>query len=136
MAAKFHSTRASTHRAKTMRIKTARIKTRGSKSMVTKKLAGQKSSRDKVRAYRKRMRAKGLRLVQIWVPNTANEFAAESIVPKGRAWAQAFAVPPREGSLAFEDVADLVGSVDGPAMDMRYKKQYLQATGYGRKRHR
>ena len=103
---------------------------------MTKKLADQKSSRDKVRAYRKRMRAKGLRLVQIWVPNTRNEFSAESIVPERRAWAQALAVSPREGPLTFEDIADLVGSVDGPATDMRYKKQYLQATGYGRKRHR
>ncbi len=27
-------------------------------------------SRDKVRAYRKRMRARGLRPIQIWVPDT------------------------------------------------------------------
>ncbi len=136
MAAKFHSTQTGTRRAEATRIKTAGIKTVGGKSTVNKKPANQKSSRDKVRAYRKRMRAKGLRLVQIWVPNTTNEFAAESIVPKGRAWAQALAIPPRERSLTFEDIADLVGSVDGPAIDLRHKKQYLQATGYGRKRHR
>jgi len=136
MATKFHSTRAGTRRAKTARIGTARIKTPGSKSTITKKPGDQKSSRDKVRAYRKRMRAKGLRLVQIWVPNTRIEFSAEPIVPERRAWAQALAVPPRDGPLTFEDIADLVGSVDGPATDMRYKKQYLQATGYGRKRHR
>jgi Antitoxin MazE-like len=136
MATKFHSTRAGTRRAKTMRTKTARNKTPGSKSTVTKKPGDQKSSRDKVRAYRKRMRAKGLRLVQIWVPNTRIEFSAESIVPERRAWAQALAVPPRNRPLTFEDIADLVGSVDAPVTDMRYKKQYLQATGYGRKRHR
>jgi hypothetical protein len=35
------------------------------------------SSRDKVRAYRSRMRAKGLRLVQLWLPDTSTpEFAA------------------------------------------------------------
>jgi antidote-toxin recognition MazE-like antitoxin len=136
MATKFHSTRAGTRRTKTARIRTARIKTPRSKSTVTKKLADQKSSRDKVRTYRKRMRAKGLRLVQIWVPNTKNEFSAESIEPEGGAWAQAMTVPPREEPLTFKDIADLVGSVDGPFIDMRRKKQYLQATGYGRKRHR
>ncbi len=107
MATKLHSTRAGTRRVKTMRTKTARIKTPVDKSTVTKKLAGQKSSRDKVRAYRKRMRAKGLRLVQIWVPNTRIEFSAESIVPEGTAWAQALAVPPRDKPLTFEDIADL-----------------------------
>ena len=30
----------------------------------------QQSSRDKVRLYRQRMRARGLRPVQIWVPDT------------------------------------------------------------------
>jgi hypothetical protein len=129
MAAKFHSTRTGTRRAEATRFKTAGIQTVGGKSTVNKKPADQKSSRDKVRAYRKRMRAKGLRLVQIWVPNTTNEFAAKSIVPKGRAWAQALAIPPRERSITFEDIADLVGSLDGPAIDMRHKKQYLQATG-------
>lgn len=36
-------------------------------------------SRDKVRAYRERMRAQGLRPVQIWVPDTRSPaFAAEA----------------------------------------------------------
>ena len=40
---------------------------------------GVKSSRDKVRAFRQRMRAKGLRLVQLWLPDTrTSEFAAEA----------------------------------------------------------
>jgi hypothetical protein len=43
------------------------------------KLARTSTSRDKVRAYRKRMRAKGLRLVQMWLPDTRTpEFAAEA----------------------------------------------------------
>lgn len=47
---------------------------------VSKQAASQKkSSRDKVRAYRQRMRAQGLRPVQIWVPDTSSpEFAAEA----------------------------------------------------------
>jgi hypothetical protein len=38
-----------------------------------------KSSRDKVRAHRARLRAQGLRPIQIWVPDTRTpEFAAEA----------------------------------------------------------
>jgi hypothetical protein len=38
-----------------------------------------KSSRGKVSAYRARMRAKGYRLVQMWLPDTRTpEFAAEA----------------------------------------------------------
>ena len=38
-----------------------------------------KSSKDKVRAYRERMRSRGLRPVQIWVPDVrAPGFAAEA----------------------------------------------------------
>jgi hypothetical protein len=38
-----------------------------------------KSSREKVRTYRKRMKAKGMRLVQLWVPDTRTaEFAKEA----------------------------------------------------------
>jgi hypothetical protein len=38
-----------------------------------------KSSRDKVRAHRARLRAAGLRPVQIWIPDTRSpEFAAEA----------------------------------------------------------
>jgi len=37
------------------------------------------STRDKVRSYRQRMRARGLRPVQIWVPDTRTEaFRAEA----------------------------------------------------------
>jgi Protein of unknown function (DUF3018) len=38
-----------------------------------------KSSAEKVRAYRARMRAKGMRQIQIWVPDTRSPaFAAEA----------------------------------------------------------
>jgi hypothetical protein len=38
-----------------------------------------KSSRDKVRAYRKRLRQQGLRPIQIWVPDvTSPEFVKEA----------------------------------------------------------
>src|SRR5215210_6669333 len=38
-----------------------------------------KSSREKVSAHRKRMRAKGLRLVQMWLPDTRSpEFAEQA----------------------------------------------------------
>lgn len=55
-----------------MRAKTATRKTKPSQA----KRAGGKSSREKVHAYRQRMRAKGLRLVQMWLPDTRTpEFA-------------------------------------------------------------
>lgn len=55
-----------------MRAKPAARKTKAR----TAKTAQTSSSRDKVRAYRKRMRAKGLRLVQMWLPDTRTpEFA-------------------------------------------------------------
>lgn len=37
---------------------------------MTENTDGKHSSRDKVRAYRERMRARGFRLIQIWVPDT------------------------------------------------------------------
>lgn len=37
---------------------------------MTEATAGKRGSRDKVRAYRQRMRAQGLRPIQIWVPDT------------------------------------------------------------------
>ena len=38
---------------------------------MAKKAAKETSSRYKVRAHRKRMRAKGMRLMQMWVPDTS-----------------------------------------------------------------
>lgn len=41
--------------------------------------AGKRGSRDKVRTYRERMRARGLRPIQIWVPDTRTPaFRAEA----------------------------------------------------------
>jgi hypothetical protein len=68
-----------------MRAKTAARKTK-SKAPRAAKLAQTSSSREKVRAYRKRMRAKGLRLVQMWLPDTRTpEFAREAHLQSLRA---------------------------------------------------
>ncbi len=41
--------------------------------------ASSRSSRDKVRAYRQRMRERGLRPIQIWVPDVRSaDFTAEA----------------------------------------------------------
>ena len=41
--------------------------------------AKRRSSRDKVRTYRERMRARGMRPIQIWVPDTrTSAFRAEA----------------------------------------------------------
>lgn len=61
-----------------MRAKTVARKTKPGLLTAPKRMHA-KSSRDKVRAYRKRMRGKGLRLVQMWLPDTRTpEFAAEA----------------------------------------------------------
>jgi len=61
-----------------MRAKAAARKTKPKASRAAKPTEA-RTSRDKVRAYRKRMRAKGLRLVQMWLPDTRTpEFAAEA----------------------------------------------------------
>jgi len=60
MASKPSARRAKSHRTKSQRTRP-------------------KSSREKVRTYRKRMRAKGMRLVQLWVPDTRTAaFAKEA----------------------------------------------------------
>ena len=46
---------------------------------MTTKTNGKRGSRDKVRTYRERMRARGLRPIQIWVPDTRTPaFRAEA----------------------------------------------------------
>jgi len=61
-----------------MRAKAAARKTKP-KTPRAAKLARTATSRDKVRAYRKRMRAKGMRLVQMWLPDTSSpEFAQQA----------------------------------------------------------
>jgi antidote-toxin recognition MazE-like antitoxin len=113
------------------------------------KTAHAKSSREKVRAHRERMRAKGLRLVQMWVPDTKSpELAAEARQQSLRAsrgnsaairkaWAEALAPLPKGHAITFDDIADLAGSVDGLPADLSTrKKYYLKMYGYGRKRSR
>jgi len=61
-----------------MRAKAATRKTKP-KAPRAAKVAQRSTSRDKVRAYRKRMRAKGMRLVQMWLPDTSSpEFAQQA----------------------------------------------------------
>jgi hypothetical protein len=61
-----------------MRARTAARKTKPRAPRAAKS-AQTSTSRDKVRAYRGRMRAKGLRLVQMWLPDTRTpEFAVEA----------------------------------------------------------
>jgi hypothetical protein len=68
--------RAKALRAKPLRRNTAKI---WRKKALAVKMPRPKSSRERVRAYRKRMRAKGLRLVQMWLPDTRTpEFAAQA----------------------------------------------------------
>jgi len=107
-----------------------------------------KSSRDKVRAYRARMRAKGLRLVQIWVPDTQQPNPAEVARQTQRrtradaaairkAWAEVLAIQPPKGPVTYEDIAYLAGSVDGLPSDLSANtKKYLREAGYGGKRSR
>ncbi len=68
----------SKHSGAQMPAKASVRKTRPKASSGPKRM-GAKSSRDKVRAYRERMHAKGLRLVQVWLPDTRTaQFAAEA----------------------------------------------------------
>jgi len=64
-----------------MRAKTARVRTSAPKASPKKasKTSRPKSSRDKVRAHRERMRKRGMKLIQIWVPDPRSPyFAAEA----------------------------------------------------------
>jgi hypothetical protein len=55
------------------------LRTKSRRKSAAKKSLSLKSSRDKVRAYRNRMHAKGFRLVQMWLPDTrTSQFAAEA----------------------------------------------------------
>jgi hypothetical protein len=117
------------------------------KSALAEKRVEPKSSREKVRAYRERMRAKGLRLVQMWVPDTETRDAGgekQGSSPRRRrgsaalrkAWADALTPLPHGPAKTFEDIADLVGSVDGLPSDLGSNKDKYLRAGYGRKRHR
>ena len=65
-----------------------------------------KSSRDKVRAHRERLRRQGLRPIQIWVPDVrARSFALE-------AHRQAAAVATSEDAQTDQDFIDAVSDLD------------------------
>lgn len=65
------------------------------------------NSRDKVRSYRERMRARGLRPVQIWVPDTRSaSFAHE-------AHRQSLAVAQSAFAGVDQDFIDAIADRDG-----------------------
>ena len=61
-----------------------------------------RNSREKVRAYRERMRAKGLRPVQIWVPDTRAPAFAE------QAHRQSLAVAQSERAREHQNFIDAI----------------------------
>ena len=129
-----------------MRAKTAVRKAKPNPSAAAKPSRA-KSSRDKVRAYRARMRAKGLRLVQMWVPDAqepnstqasrqAQRASRADAAAIRKAWAEALVPLPHGYATSFDDIADLAGSVDGLPSDLGANKDKYLRAGYGRKRHR
>lgn len=67
---------------------------------------GGKSSRDKVRAHRERLRRQGLRPIQIWVPDVrAPDFSAE-------AHRQSLAVAESSGDRVDQAFIDAVSDLD------------------------
>jgi hypothetical protein len=80
---KLHVTRIASMKRRSTRRRNAQARAkpvqRRSASRSAKTKSAPASSRDKVRAYRKRMRARGMRLVTIWVPDVRSpEFVAEA----------------------------------------------------------
>lgn len=69
---------------------------------------GRRGSRERVRTYRARMRARGLRPIQIWVPDTRTaRFAAE-------AHRQSLAVAESPAAQADQDFIEAISaSTDG-----------------------
>ncbi len=64
-----------------------------------------RASRDKVRAYRERMRARGLRPIQIWVPDTRT--AAFRTEAHGQSLAVAQSALARDDQDFIDAVSDL-----------------------------
>ena len=63
-------------------------------------------SRDKVRRYRERMRALGLRPIQIWVPDTRNAAFAEE------AHRQSLAVAQSQNAISDQDFIDAISDLN------------------------
>lgn len=127
-----------------MRAKTA-VRKAKPKASATSKHPRAKSSREKVRAYRERMRAKGLRLIQMWVPDSRAPGHAEVLSQTARrhasakirkAWTEALVPLPHGYATSFDDIADLAGSIAGLPSDLASNKDKYLRVGYGRKRHR
>jgi hypothetical protein len=64
-----------------------------------------RSSRDKVRTYRQRMRARGLRPIQIWVPDTRTVAFRNEAHRQSQAVAQSASA--REDQAFIDAVSDL-----------------------------
>jgi hypothetical protein len=63
---------------------------------------GKRKAREKARAYRERMRAKGLRPIQLWVPDTRTPEFTERAHRESRAIAES---PGEADDQAFVDAA-------------------------------
>ena len=81
-------------------------------SAVSKPSSSKSSSRDRVRAHRARMRAQGMRLVQMWVRDTRTpEFKAEA-ARQSRLVAAADAHDPEMEALLEAAWADIVSDAE------------------------
>ncbi len=69
--------------------------------------ARKRSSRDKVRTYRERMRARGLRPIQIWVPDT------RTAAFRTEAHRQSLAVAQSELAQEDQDFIDAISDLGG-----------------------
>jgi len=112
MASKPRSYRAKPLRSKRVQIKTARGKVAVKKAK-TPKSKTPKSLRDKVRAYRKRMRAKGLPLVQMWLPDTSTPEFKKQAHPASLAVANS---PTEKEDQAFIDSVSWWNSEEAAAL--------------------
>lgn len=75
--------------------------------LLTGTTARKRSSRDKVRAYRERMRARGLRPIQIWVPDT------RTAAFRTEAHRQSLAVAQSERAHEDQDFIDAISDLGG-----------------------
>ncbi len=75
--------------------------------LLTGTTARKRSSRDKVRAYRERMRARGLRPIQIWVPDT------RTAAFRTEAHRQSLAVAQSELAHEDQDFIDAISDLGG-----------------------
>lgn len=76
---------------------------------------GAASSRDKVRDHRARMRAKGMKLVQFWVPDmNSPEFKAEA---KRQSLAAANSPTEADDQAFIDSISEFCQPDEGPAED-------------------